>query len=29
MVAKHCGTYHHEIILSEEVMLEAIEDDIK
>jgi len=29
MVADHCGTKHHEIIVTETEMLEAIEDDIK
>jgi len=29
MVADHCGTKHHEIVLSEAEMLEAIEEDIK
>lgn len=28
MVAKHCGTDHHEIVLTETVMLENIEHDI-
>jgi asparagine synthase (glutamine-hydrolysing) len=29
MVAAHCGTDHHEIVLTEEVMLEALEDDVQ
>ena len=28
MVAEHCGTKHHEITLTKEEMLEAIEEDI-
>jgi len=29
MVADHCGTKHHEIVVTEAEMLEAIEEDIK
>lgn len=29
MVADHCGTEHHEIIITEEVMLANIETDIE